>query len=67
MASVFDAADAAAQAATEACFGNQFEVTPRLPGGDFSGRQPDGSRPVRTVTGVLSVTANAKPIPSNTC
>lgn len=62
MANPFVAADAAAQAASETCFGETFEVLAHLPGGDYSGRQADTSRPARSVTGVLSVSSNEKPL-----
>jgi hypothetical protein len=62
MANPFEAADAAAQAASEVCFGETFEVLARLPSGDYSGRQADMSRPVRSVAGILSMASSEKPL-----
>jgi hypothetical protein len=62
MPNPFGEADAAAQAASELLFGEEFEVLPRLPGGDYSGHQADSRRPAQRVAGILSAASKTKPL-----
>ncbi len=54
MANPFVEADALNQAAMDYCYGEEVLVEPRLPGGDYSGKAADPSRPAQSVRGVLS-------------
>jgi len=54
MENPFVEADALCQAVMTEHFGEEVMVEPRQPGGDYSGKTPDTSRPAQRVRGVVS-------------
>lgn len=54
MENPFAEADALNQAAMVDHYGEEVLIEPRLPGGDYSGKAPDASRPAQRVRGVVS-------------